>query len=255
MLTDHPRQPGQSFEGDIIPFDIDPRLTDKLKIFSNETGTTVFMILLAAYNLLLAKYVGQEDIIIGSGIAGRRHADLDQIIGLFVNMLAIRNQVSEDKTFMLFLREVRDSALEAYENQDYQFDELVMKLGLERSVGRNPLFDTQFTFLNLEQQANSEKKYELPGMEIKPYGFNIETLQFDLSLTGKETEDKLLMLLFYRTALFKRSTAEGMIKNYCEILEQVVENKDVKIKDINVSHGLLEADAGFRQDEYTGFGF
>ena len=150
MPTDYPRPAVQSFEGDSIDFNVDSELTKELNKLAAETGSTLYMVLLAAYNVLLSKYTGQEDIVVGSPIAGRQHADLDNIIGMFVNTLAMRNFPESSKTFKEFLAEVKDNALRAYENQDYQFEELVEKLNIPRDMSRNPLFDTMFVMQNTD---------------------------------------------------------------------------------------------------------
>ena len=102
----------------------------------------MYMVLLAAYNVLLSKYTGQEDIIVGSPVAGRPHWELENIIGIFLNTLAMRNYPEADKTFVQFLQEVKENSLQAYENQSYQFEELVEKLNVKRDLSRNPIFDT-----------------------------------------------------------------------------------------------------------------
>ncbi|UCH97921.1 MAG: AMP-binding protein, partial [Candidatus Aminicenantes bacterium] len=209
-------------EGAVVFFEIGNQLTVKVKQLIGETGTTAYMVLLAVYNILLSKYTGQEDIIVGSGIAGRRHADLQNVIGMFVNMLALRNRPEENKTFMEFLQEVKENALKAYENQDYQFDRLVEKLGVEREFGRNPIFDTQFTFQNLAEEGKAGLSHEMPGLKVEPYesGNENKKMQFDLSLNGIETGENIVMTLQYVSALFKESTVREMAGHYLEILEQ-----------------------------------
>ena len=124
----------------------------------------MYMVLLSALNILLSKYSGQEDIIVGSPIAGRQHADLENMIGMFVNTLAIRNHPEGSKTYEEFLSEVKENALKAYENQDYQFEELVDKLNLRRDIGRNPLFDVMFIMQNMDA-----KVITLKNLRFKPY--------------------------------------------------------------------------------------
>ena len=111
----------------------------------------MYMVLLANFNILLSKYSGQEDIIIGSPIAGRNHRDLENIIGMFVNTLAIRSTVNSELSFKEYLKKVKEKTLNAYENQDYQFEELVEKLDINRDLSRNPLFDVMFALQNIEE--------------------------------------------------------------------------------------------------------
>jgi len=138
MPFDHARPASQSFAGDRVFFQIDGQLTRALKELAQKTDTTLFMVLLAVYNIMLAKYTNQEDIIVGAPVSGRTHAELDEIIGMFVGTTAIRNYPGADKTFRSFLAEVKDTTLGAVENQDYQFDQLVSKLGIKRDLSRNP---------------------------------------------------------------------------------------------------------------------
>ena len=110
----------------------------------SDNNTTMFMLLLAAYNVLLSKITGQDDIIIGLPVAGRNHEDLQSIMGVFLNTLALRNKPKANKTFEVFLEEVRENALSAYENQDYPFEMLLEKLEIKRDSSRTPLFDIAF---------------------------------------------------------------------------------------------------------------
>ncbi|MGB7604797.1 MAG: amino acid adenylation domain-containing protein, partial [Lutisporaceae bacterium] len=148
MPTDYQRPSIQSFEGDSLSLELSEELTNKLKQIAKETGSTMYMVLLSAYNVLLSKYSGQEDIVVGSPIAGRPHADLENIMGMFVNTLAMRNFPQGNKTFKEFLEEVKANSLLAFENQDYQFEELIDKLNVTRDLSRNPLFDVMFSMQN-----------------------------------------------------------------------------------------------------------
>jgi acyl carrier protein/NRPS condensation-like uncharacterized protein len=252
MLTDYPNPPGndKSLEGTMISFEIDNDLTAQVKQLVLETETTLHIVLLAVYNILLSKYTGQQDIIVGSGIAGRRHVDLENIIGMFVNMLPMRNRPKESKTFREFLEEVKKNALEAYENQDFQFNELVMKLDIERNYRRNPLFDTQFTLQNVEIEP-----VEIPGLKLKSYPYGIRMIQFDLSLNGMETGETVLMTFEYPISLFKPTTIEKMAKHYIEILKQVIENKHITLKDMTISHALVAGKSGLSKEDSMAFGF
>jgi fengycin family lipopeptide synthetase D len=252
-LTDYPRPPVYASEGDGTNFIIEKELSNKMREMAKKTGTTLYMILLAVYYILLSKYTDEEDIVIGTGIAGRRHADLEKIIGLFVNMLALRNCPLGSKTFDQFLLEVKKNALDAYQSQDYQFDQLVIKLGISRDSSRTPLFDTQFTFQNMNVEGRSEA---MPGLTLEPYEYRKKNMQFDLSLNGVETEKLIILTFSYITALFKRTTVEKLGKYYIEIIQQVVENKQITLKDIKVSHRLAPGKPGVgKKEEALAFGF
>ncbi|TPG68112.1 amino acid adenylation domain-containing protein [Brevibacillus laterosporus] len=229
MLTDYPRPVMQSFDGDRISFEIDADLTNRLKELSAQNGSTLFMTLLAAYNVFLAKYTGQHDIIVGSAIAGRPHADLESIIGMFVNTIALRNKPKSDKTFRMFLHEVKENLLKAYEHQDYPLESLLEQLGLRRDLSRNPLFDTMFTLQNIELGFDV-----FAGLQTNPHAYSYQVAKFDLTLQGREMDDKLVFDWEYATKLFKRETLQRMAKHYVHILGQVAEKIDLSIEQIEL---------------------
>ncbi|KAF6614167.1 AMP-binding protein, partial [Paenibacillus sp. EKM102P] len=144
LSTDFARPAVQSTAGDTIEFVLEREVSERLKELAAHTGATLYMVLLAAYTTLLHKYTGQEDIVVGTPIAGRPHAELESLVGVFINTLAMRNYPSSDKSFLDYLQEVKEHALRAYEHQDYPFEELVEKLNVTRDTSRNALFDTMF---------------------------------------------------------------------------------------------------------------
>ncbi len=252
--TDYPRPDSLAFEGNNYGLRIGAEKTSQLKQLAVENDVTLYMVLLTVLNATLYKYTGQTDIIVGSGIMGRAHADLQKLIGMFVNTLAMWNQPEPEKTFLEFLKEVKETSLKAYENQDIQFEALVDKLNLERDPSRNPFFDVLFVVQNFEQsevrsrERAQEAEEELPLM--MSYPFENKTSKFHLSLYVWEFGDEIGLSLEYSTALFKRSTAEEILHRYVDILEQVIENKTIKLKDIKISHRLLEPKVkGFQEDE------
>ncbi|WP_276209093.1 condensation domain-containing protein [Brevibacillus laterosporus] len=158
LPTDFPRTAKQSFDGNRVIQRFPDSLAKQLSGFTESTGTTLYIVLLAAYNVLLHKYTKQTEIIVGSPIAGRVHTDTENMVGMFVNTLAMKNSLNQDKPFRLLLQEVKENALQAYQNQEYPFEELVNKLQLERDNSRNPLFDTMLIMQNIPSyhtQANS----------------------------------------------------------------------------------------------------
>ncbi len=228
MSTDYPRPVQQSFEGDNIDFELDKETTKKLNRLANQTGTTMYMLLLSAYNILLSKYSSQEDIIIGSPIAGRTHGDLENIIGMFVNTLAMRNFPESNKTFSEFLREVKENTLTAYENQEYQFEELVDKINVRRDLSRNPIFDVMFVMQNMNIESRS-----IEGLEISYYDAENKISKFDISLNAEEAEDKLRLKLEYCTKLFEKETIERLAKHYINILKAITKNQEIKLGEID----------------------
>ena len=229
MPVDFHRPSMQSFEGDSINFELDKKLTESLRKLAKETGTTMYMVLLSGVNILLSKYSGQEDIIIGSPIAGRPHADLEKIIGIFVNTIAMRNHLEESLTYEDFLKRVKENALKAYENQDYQFDELVEKLSIPRDISRNPLFDVMFTMQNFDS-----KQIKLKGLAVKGYNQENKIAKFDLTLSASELEENIILNFEYSTKLYKKETIERMVEYFINILKVVTEDTKVKLKKIEM---------------------
>ncbi|UCH97515.1 MAG: SDR family NAD(P)-dependent oxidoreductase, partial [Candidatus Aminicenantes bacterium] len=249
MPTDFPRPKVHCFEGDTIIFKVDRELTAQLGKLTSETGSTLHIVLLTVFYILLFKYTEQEDIIVGTPIAGRTYPELENIIGMFVNMLVIRSHPGENKTFREFLTEVKENALKAYENQDYPFEELIEKLDLHREPGRHPLIDVVFVLQNMEIP-----KVEIPGLKLTLYDFERSIAHFDLLLTAFENNDTLDLKLEYSTALFSALTAGRIAKQYIEIIKQAAEDQDIKLKDITITYDLLSAAPGILHDDKD-FGF
>jgi acyl carrier protein len=241
LPVDYPKRPDQtSYEGNTVRLPVDEELSAALYETLKGTEITVFMFLLAAYNVLLSKYTRQTDIIVVSPITGRSHTDFQNIIGMFVNMLALRNQPEENKTFREFLEDVKKSALDAFENQDYQFMELVRALGLQGNLGSSPLLNTVFTMQNLNnRERDSDTLKEIRHLKTRPYEYNRNISVFDLHLVASESNGILELTMVYSSYLFKRSTVLGISRHYIEILNQVLENPDIKLKEIKMSYELV----------------
>jgi amino acid adenylation domain-containing protein len=249
---DYPEPPVPGFAGSRFGFEVEKDLIIKIKEVLSRTGTTLHQFLLAVYNILLSRYTRQEDIVVGYPVTGRSHADLQPIIGMFVNMLPMRNRPRGNKTFRQFLEEVRENAFSAHENQDYPFEDLVVQLGLQGEAGGNPLFNVAFALHTRE----GTKTDGAEGMlKVIPVEFEHKVSIFAVTLRAYEAPGALSMVLEYKTALFKRSTMEKYAKRYIEILEQVVENIDLQLKDISVSHELLALKTGVFAGEEGDFRF
>jgi len=229
LPTDYPRPVYKSFEGDSISFDIDKETTEGIRKTAAETGTTMYMVLLAAFNVLLSKYSRQEDIVVGSPIAGRPHADLENIIGMFVNTLAMRNYPEGRKTFRNFLGEVKANALKAYENQDYQFEELVDKLNVRRDMSRNPLFDVVFVLQN-----TGMKGLDIEGLNIGRYEGENKVSKFDLTIEAVEEREKIGISIEYSSKLFNKETIERMAIHLRNIVSYAAVNTDKKLSEIEI---------------------
>ncbi|QOR34871.1 amino acid adenylation domain-containing protein [Clostridium sp. 'deep sea'] len=229
MPTDYNRPSYQSFKGDTIGFNISKELSKSLYQVCQQNGVTIFMALLAAYNILLAKYSGQEDIVVGTPIAGRQHADLTKILGMFVNTLAIRNYPNNNKSYSEFLQEVKQNCLKAYENQDYPFDKLVEKLDLNRDLSRNPLFDTMFILQNTEN-----KELEIADNKLKPFPFERGKAKFDITLEARELNNSIYFNLEYATKVFSKQTIKKLINHYQNILIAVANNPHIKLAELEM---------------------
>jgi acyl carrier protein len=241
LPVDYARQAAQSLEGDSIQFEISGNETNVLRNWSIKENATLFMVLLAIYNVLLSKLCGQEDIIVGVGTAGRRHVDLEKIIGMFVNTLALRNYPIEEKTFKEFLLEVRDRTLQAFENQDYLFEDLVEKVVKKRDLSRNPLFDTVLMIQNLGEEAVDSSIIEKFTLNPRPYRHVKNISKFDMFWSCADVGESLRFLITYRKSLFERKTIERYISYYKQIVSEVTENSEIKIKDILKSLHLLRS--------------
>ncbi|MCP4158399.1 MAG: AMP-binding protein, partial [bacterium] len=200
---------------------------------------TLYMALLAVYTILLSKLSGQEDIIVGTPTAGRRHADLQNIVGMFINTLAIRNYPKGEKNVDAYLGEVGESAIQAFENQEYPFEELVEKLELRKDTGRNPLFDTMFSLQNIEVQNSENTKTDKPetdntALKLIPHNFENTIAKFDLSFTAIEGEDTLYIALEYCTHLFKGETLERFGNYFKQIIHGISTDPGIKISGLEI---------------------
>ncbi|MCP5051260.1 MAG: amino acid adenylation domain-containing protein, partial [bacterium] len=233
LPCDFPRPPVQSHAGDSLNFTLETDQFHRLEQVALETGTTLFMVLLALFNLLLSKLSGQEDIVIGTATAGRRHHDLDHIIGIFINTLPLRNYPSSGKSFLSFLGEVRNNFFQALENQDFQYEELVEKVVDTRDLSRSGLFDVMLMVQNMDQEP-----IEIPGLKLLPPETHritsTSTSKFDIIFTAMETGDQLNFTVTYRTALFKRQRIEQFTGYFKRIASRVLENTRRTIGDTDI---------------------
>ena len=227
LPTDYIRPSLQSFEGDRIYYEIDSSITEGIKRIKENTGTTLYMVLLAALNVVLFKFSNQEDIVIGTPVAGRPHSDLENIIGIFVNTLSMRNKPEGQKSFREFLNEVKENTLNAIENQDYPFEELVEKVNVGRDISRNPLFDVFFALQNIDVD-----KPEITDIKITPYNVENKISKFDISVYAYEIEDTIKLEFEYCTKLYNRETIERLANAYKKVMLEVLENENIKIKEI-----------------------
>ncbi|MCK4258170.1 MAG: amino acid adenylation domain-containing protein [Halanaerobiales bacterium] len=231
LPTDFKRPPMKNFEGGRVYFSIEKELSNQLVNLGRQYGATLFMTLLSAWNVLLTRYSGQEDIIIGSPVANRTREEIEETVGMFVNMLVMRNRPEGKKRFIDFLNEVKEGTLEAFGNQDYQFDELVEQLNLKRKLNRNALFDVCFDFQNMEFYD-----LEIEGIRFIPHQFEPKTAAYDLLLTCQENkkEEVIEGYIEYATGLFKKETIEQMVEHFRTLLTSITTEQELLLEDINI---------------------
>jgi len=231
LPTDRPRPALQSFAGAAHAFTLDPSLTAKLKAVAREQGATLYMLLLASFQILLHRYTGQEDILVGSPAAGRGRADLAGLVGYFVNPLVLRADLSGHPTVSRFVNQVRQTVLDAYRHQDYPFAVLVERLQPERDPARSPLFQAMFTFHqshlrdkeDLAQFALGEggARMDVGGLQLESVALEQRVAQFDLTLMMAEASDGLVASLQYNRDLFDHRTIEYMARHFRNLLAAV----------------------------------
>lgn len=227
LPADFPRPSVQSFKGNSIQFRLSPRQSEDLKQMALQEKTTVFNLLLAIFYVLLAKLSNSEDILLGTPLAGRRQAQIQKLVGMFVKTLVLRNYPQEDKLFVDFLREVTGKTVTAFENQEYQYEDLVRKIMTRRDISRNPLFDVMFAYYNMDFN-----RVRIPGLTLTPFEFEYQTAKFDLSLLGFESGDSFYFSVEYCADLFKEETVRRFVVYFKEIVSSLLTNPRRTIGDI-----------------------
>ncbi|MCZ8519473.1 non-ribosomal peptide synthetase [Paenibacillus caseinilyticus] len=232
LPADLPRPGVQRFDGEHLRFELDAEVTMRLRRLAREAGTTVYTVLLSLYAVLLGRITGQEDMMIGTGSASRPHPDTHALLGMFVNMLALRARPEASKTFRQLVGELKDTSLPAFQHGDYPFDTLVDRLGISRDASRHPLFDTAFVLQNMDMPDLS-----LPGIEAEPYPFGYTTSKFDLTLYAWETgpEQGLHLLAEYSTALFRRESIERLNQRFALLAQILSEAPDTVLEAVDIA--------------------
>jgi NRPS condensation-like uncharacterized protein len=225
LPLDYSRPPVQSVRGAVSSFKIDSDLSNRLKQLSHEKNTTLFMTLLAVYKVLLHRYSNQETITVGTPIAGRQQLETEKLIGFFVNTLALRSSVKSDQSFEDLLRNVRNTTLEAYENQEIPFEKIVEAVSKSRDLSRSPIFQVMFVFHNNpDVQASALGDLELSqDMELKP------SAKFELTLAMSESSQGIQGTIEYCTDLFKEETILRMQQHFVNLLVALTQNPSQNI--------------------------
>ncbi len=230
LPTDFVRPTVRSRRGANCHYQLDQQLSAKLTEFSQAEGTTLFMTLLAAFKVLLHKYSGQGDICVGTPIANRLQAEMEHLIGFFVNTLALRSEVATEQTFKEFLQTVKETTLDSYENQLAPFDKVVEKVGDARDLSITQVFQVMFDLHNIPEN----KKLALENTTLTPFEFEEDTAQFDLILVAKETLNGIFLDMEYSTDLFTEATVNKMLRHFEVLLYTLLENQQQKIAGVSV---------------------
>src|SRR5580704_10387154 len=227
LPTDRVRPANPSYRGSTCRVVYPRSLTDKLNELSRREGVTLFMTLIAAYQTLLFRYSGQEDLSVGSPIANRIHAEIEDLIGFFVNTLVIRGNLSGNPTFRELSQRVRDTALGAYTNQDLPFEKLVEELQPERDLSRLPLFQVWFVLQNAPRSA-----FQLSGIEIAAMDVHNGTSKFDIGMFMVEKPEGLVANVEYSTEIFDDRTIQRMVGHFGVLLEAIAEDPSRRIGEL-----------------------
>lgn len=232
LPTDHPRpnvQAYRAFRGAHHTICLSKELTTLLKQFSQKKGVTLFMTLLAAYEVLLHRYTGEEDMVIGTPIAGRTMPETESLIGLFINTLALRSNLSGDPSFVELLDRVKETALGAYAHQDLPFERLVKELQPERTLAHSPLFQVMFVL-----QSEDIPPLQLPGLTASHFRVGHVMANFDLTLDIVERDGQLACLFESNADLFEAETVERMMGHFQTLLEGIVANPEQRIGELSL---------------------
>ncbi|NPU93703.1 MAG: amino acid adenylation domain-containing protein, partial [Gammaproteobacteria bacterium] len=229
LPTDYPRPPMHTYQGANLHFKLDVETSRALNDVAKKQGATLFMTLFAALQVLLHRYSGQDDVCVGTPIAGRVRPELEQLIGCFVNTLAIRSDLSGNPTFTSLLKQVQQNLTGAYDHQDIPFERLVDELGVAREMSHTPLFQVMFVL----QNATTTSALALPGLNIELLPEESETSKFDITINMREEKGCLLGDWEFRTDLFEARTIQRMITHFQNVLKFVAANPSGAIDDFD----------------------
>ncbi|ROR25863.1 surfactin family lipopeptide synthetase A [Mobilisporobacter senegalensis] len=229
LATDYPRPKTQSYKGAQVSTRLSKDQRSGIEKINKQNGTTDYMTLLAVFMVELHKYSRQQDIVVGTPISGRVHQDTETIAGMFVNTLAMRGYPRDEKTFLEFLGEIKELALNGYENQEYPFEELVEEVEVRRDMSRNPLFDVMFAIQNNEDTNLTMDKTVLSILEL-----DSAVAKFDLDLQATEYEDGYILNIVYCSDLFIKTTVQAMLEHFKTLLDSIIANPEAKLSELKM---------------------
>jgi len=229
LPKDRPRPAVQTFQGARKSKRLSQNLTKALNDLSQRQGATLFMTLLAVYQTLLWRYSGQNDLVVGTPVAGRNSAELEELIGFFVNTLVMRSDLAGNPSFLQLLAKVRETALEAYANQDLPFERLVDVMQPQRSLSHTPLFQVALVFQNAPREW-----FNLSGLKFERIPAESGTSKFDLMLFATETAESLNLAFEYNTDLFDDARIERMLEHLQTLMERIVREPETRIGELEI---------------------
>src|SRR6185369_5203095 len=236
MPTKQPRATTTSNEGATFAVEISKDVTAATREFCRREGVTFFMMLFTAFNVLLSRFSGQRDILVGTNIANRNRIETESMIGFFVNMLVLRTRLSEDQSFRQLLGQVRNTTLDAYAHQDVPFEKIVEELRPERDLSRSPFFQVVFTLQNTPPRA-----LKLSGLDITGVPIELGATTYDLIFNMRDTGQGLIASMTYNKNLFDASLIDRMVGSAETLLSTVIENPDLSLSELEVI--LRQSDA------------
>ncbi len=229
LPTDRPRPPFQTFRGGSLRLSIPEPAASGLRRLSQEARASLFMTLLAAFQALLSRLSGQDDIVVGSPVAGRHRAETEPLIGFFLNNLALRTDLAGNPSFRELLLQVRETTLGAFAHQDIPFEALLVELKPERDLSRTPIFQVFFNMLNLPPERG-----RLPALEIEAGPAAEPESKFDLTLYATELEEEIFLLLVYNADLFEAPRMEELLRQYRAVLAAVAGEPGLRVEDLSL---------------------
>ena len=229
LTTDYPRPPIKTYAGGRHSFKLSPSLSEALKVLAQRQSVTLFMVLLAAFKVLLYRYTGQQNILVGTAIANRNRQDIENLIGFFVNTLVLRTEISGDSSFLDLLKRVSNVSLDAYDNQDLPFEKLVEQISPERSLSHTPLFQVMFVLQNAAMLS-----LEIPGLATKIFDIHNGASKFDLQIELVEESEGLTGWFEYNKDLFSSATIERMTGHFLTLLQGIVAAPEQRVADLPI---------------------
>jgi tyrocidine synthetase-3 len=231
LPVDYNRSLERTYEGGQKAIEFDPEMHRALTELGNNEGVTMFMICMTFVKILLYRYTGQKDIIVGTPVAGREHADLANQIGFYVNTLAIRSNIYAEKGFIENLKEIKNNLIEAYEHQSYPFDQLLDDIGVKAENGRAPLFDVMVVMQN-EQEKEAQRDVE-SGLVVSDFDSGNQTSKYDLTFSFREDNSSLSMVVEYSKELFTESKIDRLLIHFQNLIKSTIKSPNKKISKIN----------------------